>query len=156
MKTWLLDTGPLVAYLDARDPAHEAVASCLDDFTGQLATTNAVIDEVMHFVSVGRTGPRVLAEFVAASGMEVYDLCQSDELGQAALLMEKYSDTPMDLADATLLLLAEVLNAHRILTLDRRGFATYRTRRRRHLKLVLDSGKKSRTGDLVGLWRHHR
>ena len=139
VKTWLLDTGPIVAYLDARDPAHTAVAACLDDFTGELATTSAVITEAMHFVAGGTTGPRLLADFVAASGMQVYDLSQSTELMEAALLMEKYGDTPMDFADATLVLLAEGLNVHQILTLDRRGFSTYRTRKRRHLKLVLDA-----------------
>jgi predicted nucleic acid-binding protein len=139
VKTWLLDTGPIIAYLDQRDPEHTAVTSRLDGFTGQLATTSAVITEAMHFVSHSTTGQRLLAEFVAASGMEVYDLSQSTELMQAALLMEKYDDTPMDFADATLLLLAEGLNVHQILTLDRRGFSTYRTRRRRHLKLILDA-----------------
>jgi predicted nucleic acid-binding protein len=53
--------------------------------------------------------------------------------------MEKYSNTPMDFADATLVLLAEGLNVHEILTLDWRGFATYRTRKRRPLKLVLEA-----------------
>jgi predicted nucleic acid-binding protein len=139
VKTWLLDAGPLVAYLDARDPAHTAVASCLDEFTGQLATTSAVITEAMHFISGSQAGPIVLAEFVAATGTRVYDLSQSNELLQAALLMQKYGDTPMDFADATLVLLAEGLNVHQILTLDRRGFSTYRTRRRKHLKLVLDA-----------------
>lgn len=41
-------------------------------------------------------------------------------------------------ADATLLLLAEGLAAEDLLTLDRRGFAAFRTRDRRALRLVLD------------------
>jgi predicted nucleic acid-binding protein len=84
--------------------------------------------------------PRLLAEFLAASGTEVYDLCRPPELLEAASLMEKYPDTPMDFADATLLLLAEALDLHDILTLDRRGFSAYRTRRRRSLRLILDAG----------------
>jgi hypothetical protein len=52
--------------------------------------------------------------------------------------MEKYSDTPMDFADATLVLLAEALGIEDTLTLDRRGFATYRTRNGRPLSSVLD------------------
>ena len=47
-------------------------------------------------------------------------------------------DTPMDYADGTLVLLAEALNVHEVATLDRRGFSTYRTRRNRSLRLVLD------------------
>ncbi|MGH7336024.1 MAG: hypothetical protein ACREI7_00480 [Myxococcota bacterium] len=45
----------------------------------------------------------------------------------------------MDFADATLLLLADHLGVSEIFTLDRRGFLTYRTRRGRRLRLVLDS-----------------
>lgn len=52
--------------------------------------------------------------------------------------MQRYRDTPMDLADATLVLLAEALSVREILTLDRRGFSTYRTRSRRSFRLVLD------------------
>lgn len=138
MKTWLLDTGPVVAYLDASDPTHGEVVAHLEDFTGQLATTSAVITEAMYFVSAGNEGPRLLAEFVESSRTEVYDLCRPPELLEAALLMEKYADTPMDFADATLVLLAEALDARDVLTLDRRGFSTYRTRRRRGFRLVLD------------------
>jgi predicted nucleic acid-binding protein len=138
VKTWLVDTGPLVAYLDAGDPSHAQVATRLGDFSGALATTSAVITETMHLVAVSRDGPRTLAEFVAASGMAVYDLCRPPELHEAVALMEKYADTPMDFADATLVLLAEGLNVREILTLDRRGFLTYRTRQRRHFQLVLD------------------
>lgn len=139
MKTWLIDTGPLVAYLDAADPEHGSVVACLEDFAGQLATTSAVITEAMHFVSASRGGARLLAELVMLSRTEVYDLCRPPELLDAARLMEKYADTPMDFADATLVLLAEALDVRDILTLDRRGFSTYRTRQRRGLRLVLES-----------------
>ena len=134
----MVDTGPLVAYLDAKDPGHAEVAACLDTFGGQLVTTSAVITEAMHFATISRNGPHLLAEFVVASAMEVYDLSRPPELLEAVALMEKFADTPMDFADATLVLLAEGLNVHQILTLDRRGFSSYRTRRRRHLQLVLD------------------
>jgi predicted nucleic acid-binding protein len=137
--SWLIDTGPLVAYLDAADTAHAKVAACLDDFSGHLVTTSAVITEAMHLVSVAPGGARLLVEFVAASRTAIHDLCQVPELREAALLMEKYSDTPMDFADATLVLLAEAFGVGDIVTLDRRGFATFRTRQRRGFRLVLDA-----------------
>jgi predicted nucleic acid-binding protein len=83
-------------------------------------------------------GPLLLAALVAASAMEVYDLSRAPELGEAVVLMDKYSDRPMDFADATLVLLAEALGIGAILTLDRGGFATYRTRHGRPLSSVLD------------------
>lgn len=138
MTAWLVDTGPLVAYLDAADPAHAEVADRLGTFSGRLATTSAVITEAMHFLAVDTRGPRQLAELVAVSGMEVYDFSRSAELAAAVSLMERYPKIPMDFADATLLLLAEGLEVEGLLTLDRRGFAAYRTRQGRALRLVLD------------------
>jgi predicted nucleic acid-binding protein len=138
MRTWLVDSGPLVAYLDSRDPAHGAVTDRLDAFTGVLATTGGVITEAMHFLSATPGGPRLLAEFVRTSGLGVFDLCRPPEIDAAAALMEKYADTPMDFADATLVLLAEALGHNEILTLDRRGFSVLRTRRGRPFRRVLD------------------
>lgn len=138
MTTWLVDTGPVVAFLDAGDPAHDSVAEALGGFTGHLLTTSAVVTEAMHFVAQERRGPRALCDLLTATSTRIYDLSQPPELQEAVSLMEKYGDTPMDFADATLLLLAEALDTYDILTLDRRGFSTYRTRAGRHLRLVLD------------------
>ena len=60
--------------------------------------------------------------------------------------MEKYADTPMDFADATLVLLAEALGQSEILTLDRRGFSVFRTRRGRPFRRVLDGRGMTRPG----------
>ena len=145
MKAWLLDTGPLVAYLDARDRAHGLVAPVLETFRGRLVTSSAVVTEAMHLLASARNGPRLFASFVAASGIEIYDLSRAADLADAVTLMEKYADTPMDFADATLLLLAEHLEILEIATLDRRGFSTYRTRRGKRLQQVL-AGAASRGG----------
>jgi len=139
VRSWLLDTGPLVAFLDARDPAHTSVSACLDRFTGELFTTSSVITEAMHFVAPIREGPRLLAELVAAVRLTVFDFTQPAALSQAAELMEKYSDLPMDFADATLVLLAEQLEVVEVLSLDRRGFAAFRTRDRKPFHFVLDA-----------------
>jgi predicted nucleic acid-binding protein len=136
--TWLLDTGPLVAYLDADDRQHARVASALDSFSGRLVTSDAVITEAMFLLQDVAGGPTQLADFMGASATHVYDLAQQAELEQAAHLMERYRDTPMDYADATLVLLAEALSLTAVLTLDRRGFGTYRTRSRKAFKLVLE------------------
>lgn len=138
MSTWLVDTGPLVAYLDANDAAHAPVAQLWDGFTGRLVTTSAVITEAMHFVATAPGGPGNLAELVGSSAMEVFDLSQAPELREAAALMQRFADTPMDFADATLVLLAEALGVYDVLTLDRRGFSVYRSRDNRWLQNVLD------------------
>ena len=138
MTCCLLDTGPTVAYLNARDPMHQEVSERLDDFRGQLCTTSAVITEAMHFVSASPLGPGLLSEFVLAAGTQVFDFAQPSALRKATALMETYADTPMDYADATLVLLAERLNCFDILTLDRRGFSTYSASRNRTFRLILD------------------
>lgn len=139
MTVWLLDTGPLVAYLNAADPAHQGVGDALDGFAGQLCTTGAVVTEAMHFVAGSRSGPRLLSEFVTSARIRVFDFPQPSALRACATLMEKYADTPMDYADATLVLLAEQLKCSDVATLDRRGFSAYRAAGNRGFRLVLDS-----------------
>ena len=139
MTSWLLDTGPMVAYLNAADPAHRDVSQPLDDFSGQLCTTCAVITEAMHFVGGSPSGPQLLSEFVTAARIRVFDFAQPAALHACATLMEQYADTPMDYADATLVLLAERVKCLDILTLDRRGFSTYRSSENRRFRLILDA-----------------
>jgi len=138
VNVWLVDTGPMVAYLDGTDPHHERTSSMMGAFTGRLITTPAVITEAMYFASGTPNGARALAELVERSAMTVYDVCQPADLRDAARLMERYGDTPMDFADATLVLLAEGLEVSDVLTLDRRGFSTYRTADGGGFRLVLD------------------
>lgn len=138
MNLWLIDTGPLVAYLDAADPDHRRVSGVLGAFSGRLATTGAVITEAMHLLAVDTRGPRVLAELATKVGLEVYDLTTPTDLERAADLMERYTNLPMDFADSTLLLLADGLQSYELLTLDRRGFSAFRTPQGKAMRLVLD------------------
>jgi hypothetical protein len=137
LKTILIDTGPLVAYLDKSDDAHEAVAVFLDECTATMCTTGAVITESMYLLKDAPDGPRRLAEFVHSVRMHIFESAQTQQLLSAVTLMEKYSDLPMDFADATLVLLADELNVVEIATLDRRGFRVFRTRRGKPFRLLL-------------------
>jgi predicted nucleic acid-binding protein len=136
LTAWLVDTGPLVAYVDRRERAHQPVAAVLEPFTGQLITTSAVITESMYFLSEVSGGPLALAELITASSTLIVDLAAPEDLVQAARLMEKYRDTPMDFADATLVIAADRVGVTDILTLDRRGFSTYRTAKRKPFRIV--------------------
>ena len=136
LSTWLVDTGPFIAYINRRDPAHAPVSARLDGFTGQLVTTGAVVTEVMYFLSGVPGGPVAFAELLVASGARLADVSEPEAVLAAADLMAQYSDTPMDFADATLVLLADVLGVADILTLDRRGFSTYRTAKGKAFRLV--------------------
>ena len=136
LKPLLIDTGPLVAYLDRADAAHEKVAAAIGEFRGMLCTTSAVITEAMHLLESATKGPRRLAEFVQAAGVQVFESTQPQQLLSAVSLMEKYSDTPMDFADATLVLLGDAAGTNQIATLDRRGFRAFRTRKGKSFEIV--------------------
>jgi hypothetical protein len=112
------------------------VADSLDVFAGMLCSTTAVITEAMYLLQNNQNGPRRLAEFVQAAGVHIFESAQPQQLLSAVSLMEKYSDTPMDFADATLVLLSDKLGSNDIATLDRRGFMTYRTRKGKSFRIV--------------------
>ncbi len=139
MNIWLIDTGPLVSYLDSGEVEHDRVGEALDSYAGVLATTAAVVTEAMHFLRRARNGAPALSEFISQSGMRIFGLCEPSDIRDAVALMQRYADTPMDFADATLVLLAEELATSEILTLDRRGFNTYRLSGGIPFNLVLDS-----------------
>lgn len=133
----LVDTGPLVAFLDRGDPWHAFVRERWNPMVGRFVSTAAVITETMHFLTPIPGGPRALFHLVEEAIVILEDSFRVSLLNQAVNLMEKYSDTPMDFADATLVLLADELETDRILTLDERGFRTYRHGRTRSFKLLL-------------------
>ena len=135
----LLDTAPLVALLDRSEPEHDRVRHFMSRLQGErLLTTGAVVTEAFYFLSEVRNGPASLASFLEASATEVRDAFTPAALDAAVRLMDKYGDTPMDFPDATLVWLAEQSGIDRVLTLDRRGFLTYRFGKSRRFKLVLE------------------
>jgi predicted nucleic acid-binding protein len=90
----------------------------------------------MYLLGRDSRGPRRLAEFIQATGVHIFESTQSLQLLAGADLMEKYADTPMDFADATLVLLSEEINTGEIFTLDRKGFTSYRTRKGKAFRII--------------------
>jgi uncharacterized protein len=121
----LLDTGPLVALLDSSERSHRACVAFYRDWTGPIVTTEAVVTETTHLLAATRLDATRALEFFLRGGALVAPWT-GGRLERVAVLMQKYRDVPMDYADATLVALAEELGTGRVLTLDRRGFQTYR------------------------------
>lgn len=138
MRLCLIDTGPLVALLDRSEPEHRRVQRFLAQFNGRLITTGAVITEALYFLSDIGGGPAALVAFVEASATQIRDVFGVEALSAAARLMDKYADVPMDFPDATLVWTADETGADHILTLDRRGFRSFRFRKNRRFNLVLE------------------
>ena len=140
MKLILLDAGPTIAWLDANDPYHSAIREKMGELTGRLVTTGAVITEVMFFLQEAREGALRLTDWLRRMRVDIVNCFDPESLQSATLLMERYADAPMDYADATLVACADELNCGDILTLDIRGFRTYRYQRNKRFKLLLQDG----------------
>ena len=137
MKQALLDAGPIVAWLDANDDHHSAVRDKMGALAGKLVTTGAVVTEAMLFLQEAREGASRLTDWLCKMRVEIVNCFDPGSLQSAAQLMERYADAPMDYADATLVACADELNCGDILTLDVRGFRTYRYRKTKWFKLLL-------------------
>lgn len=131
----ILDTGAFVALVDRSEKRHHDCVAVLEDWSGPVVTTEAVLTETLYLVGPGWTAQKACLEFFLR-GAFILVPSSLVSLRRAAALMEEYEDAPMDFADATLVALAEDLQADRIFTLDRRGFSTYRMSGRRAFRIV--------------------
>lgn len=123
----IADTGFWLALANRRDTAHAIAHAAYDGLTEPLVTTWPVFAEACHLLRV-RMGVEQevnLVEGYAQGGFEVFDLTR-EHASRLKALMRRYADLPMDLADASLVVLAEHLGHGRILTTDRRDFQVYR------------------------------
>jgi uncharacterized protein len=121
----LIDTGPLVALVNRKDPSHTRCLRILKRLPpGPLVTTWPCLTEAMHLLhrAGGFRAQAVLWELRAARRLSLHDLseAQTDRLSE---LMAQYRDIPMDFADASLLIAAETLGLRRVLTLDSHFYA---------------------------------
>jgi uncharacterized protein len=128
----LLDTGPLVALFKRNDTHHARAVAWFKGHRGPLLTTQAVVTEAWHLLSEQARLP--LVRFVTAA-CEVHDLGTQ---GQARILatLERYADLRMDYADATLIVLGDMLHVMSIATIDVKDFSAYRLTNGKALKLV--------------------
>jgi len=109
--------------LDRSDKNHRQIKRFLEEFQGRMLTTWPVLAEACHFLPE-RTQIRFL-RWAAAGGLGVVELHET-ALSEIADWKEKYRDLPMDLADASLLWVAEQTGIMDILTIDLRDCSAYR------------------------------
>ncbi|NOY65210.1 MAG: PIN domain-containing protein [Nitrospirae bacterium] len=134
MRRVLLDTGAFVALLDRSERNHKQCVEFFKDFQGQLLTTEPVLTETIYLLGPSVKAQKVSVEFILKGGAVLVP--QSlESLSRVKVLMDKYSDIPMDFADATLVVLAEETGIREVFTLDRRGFSVYRIHGRKSFKI---------------------
>jgi uncharacterized protein len=132
----ITDAGPLIALIDADEADHHRCVEALGRLPLPLVTTWPAFTEAMYLLSRagGAAGRRALWKLVLTGRLEVADLPRPT-VERTAALMDKYADRPMDLADATLVALAEQRNERRIFTLDA-DFHIYRLHGRRRFEVI--------------------
>ncbi len=134
MQRVIVDAGPLIGWFDANDSHHGLVRGFFENYTGELLSTWPVLTEVCHLLPEHMVAGFV--RWVGRGGVTVADVPASAIPGLADR-MDKYADLPMDLADASLIWLAESLGVMDVLTIDRRDFGICRTSRGKALRNVL-------------------
>jgi predicted nucleic acid-binding protein len=134
----IADTGLWLAVANRRDRHHAAAVAALRDVREPLITTWPVMTETCHLL-VTRLGTKASVSFVRAAeqgALEIFALAAS-HLGRIAGLMEQYHELPMDLADASLVVLAEEIGSGRILSTDQRDFGIHRWKNHKPFRNLL-------------------
>jgi predicted nucleic acid-binding protein len=122
----LTDAGPLVALIDRRDAEHVRCVAAAEHLIGPMLTTWPAFTEAMYLLGAGAgwRGQEPLWRMVRGGQLVLAEATPS-MLGRMPALMERYRDLPMDLADASLVALAEEQRQRRVFTLDA-DFRIYR------------------------------
>lgn len=135
-----VDTGYFLALADASDRHHAKAVAWQHSISEGWITTWPVLTETCHLLA-RRLAPAAAMDLmreVSDGAIQLWNPTPA-ATGQIPVLMKRYAKLPMDLADASLLLLAEHLGHGRILTTDRRDFGTYRWKSRKPFENLLET-----------------
>ncbi len=124
MNKILIDSGPLIALFDRSDRYHLASMAFIKKNKSELITTIASITETLHLLDFSRDAQIAFLGWINAGAVTIENVT-TDDFSRIKELTTKYSDLPMDFADACLVLLGEKLNVRSIATIDR-DFDIYR------------------------------
>jgi len=124
----ILDTGPWVALIDRSESKHSICVQWLKNYSGRLYSTEAVLTEVLYLLNFSVKAQSAAIDFVLKSVVEIIP-SSAESLKKAKNLIKKYSDLPMDYADATLVCLAMDTRIRDIITFDEKDFNIYRVKK---------------------------
>jgi uncharacterized protein len=130
----LLDTGPLVAYLNHEDQHHEWSKRCWAVLHDPLWTCESVLSEAIFVLQSERLSPDPVFKLIERSILR-WDFAGASHCTDLFRLMRKYADQPMSLADACLVRMAELTDQCQVFTTDR-DFLIYRRKGRHVIPLL--------------------
>lgn len=113
----LVDAGPLIALFDRDDKYHDRIINFVKGAKYKFITTTAVVTEVTHMLDFSVNVQIDFLEWVMKEGVILQEISQRD-VSRIIELTKKYSDRPMDFADATLVIAAEKTGVRQIISID--------------------------------------
>lgn len=117
----ILDAGPLIAALNRNDRHHGWACSTLARLGPPFHTCPEVLAE-----AAAMTGqPQALVEMVQAGDIRL-DFDLQEQSAAVLVLLKKYRDRGMDLADACIVRMSELSRTCRVVTVNRNDFTVYR------------------------------
>lgn len=127
----ILDAGPLIAAINRQDEYHQWACDTLERLGPPFYSCPEVIAE-----AAALTGqPTALVEMIQSKEIVLkFDL--ADQTAGVLALLKKYSDRHMDLADACIVRMTELMRDCQVVTLDRSDFSVYRRNGRELIPLV--------------------
>jgi uncharacterized protein len=123
----VLDTGPILALLDAGDPAHARSVALVDNLQEDLVVPSCVLVEVDYWTRklLGSAAWDIFVDDITSGAYRLEPLT-IDDLRRAADLERQYEDLDLGLVDASVIALCERLDERKVATLDRRDFSVVR------------------------------
>ncbi len=132
MKT-ICDTGPLVAYLNRRDPHHAWAVALMKQIRPPMLTSEPVLTEAVYFLREDGLGIDPLFQLLQRDVLRLeFDLAA--HWPRVRTLMQRYER--MDLADASIVVMSELFSRSQVLTVDHRDFSIYRRNDRQIIDFV--------------------
>jgi uncharacterized protein len=123
----VLDTGPLLAALDAADPDHERCAALIVNAREDLVVPTLVLAELDYWCHK-RLGTEVWLAFLddLLAGAYRTEPPTGPDLTRCRELQATYLDLRLGVTDASVLVLVERLDEPKVATLDHRHFGAMR------------------------------
>ena len=133
----IVDTGPLVAFLDKAERHHGWTVEQVRTLDAPLLTCEPVLAEAMFLLSDLPKAQEALFDLLAKGAVRIA-FQVGEHLAPLRALHRKYRDRPISLADACVVRMAEVFERHCVFTLDS-DFSVYRKNGRKPLELIFPS-----------------
>jgi uncharacterized protein len=139
MPAAIVDTGPLVAFLDRAERHHRWVAERIESLDAPLLVCEPVLAETMHLLARFSRAQDALFGLLE-DGALIIAFRMEEHVSDLHKLRRKYRDQPMSLADACIVRMAEIFDRHAVLTLDP-DFLVYRKHSQVPLALIHPGGE---------------